>query len=68
VCDSGVYADSPTELGAFISGTRGVEDDFDGTPGGFSTFNDEAAKGEEEAEVVREAPRARGCRAVPVRE
>ncbi|KAJ7754296.1 hypothetical protein B0H14DRAFT_3166500 [Mycena olivaceomarginata] len=45
VCDSGVYADPPTELGAFTSGTRGVEDDFDGTPGGFSTFNDEAAKG-----------------------
>ncbi|KAJ7309478.1 hypothetical protein DFH08DRAFT_1049836 [Mycena albidolilacea] len=52
VRDSGVYADSPAEFGAFTSGTGGVEDDFDGTPGGFSTSNDEAAEGIEEAEVV----------------
>jgi hypothetical protein len=42
-------------VGAFTSGFASVEDDFDGTPGEFSTFNDEAAEGVKEAEVVREA-------------
>jgi hypothetical protein len=37
VRDSGVYADSSTKFGAFTSGTGGVEDEFDGTPGGFDS-------------------------------
>ncbi|KAJ7712902.1 hypothetical protein B0H14DRAFT_3902127 [Mycena olivaceomarginata] len=44
-----------TEFGAFTGGLASVENDFDGTPGGCSTFNDEAAEGVEETEVVREA-------------
>ncbi|KAJ7319306.1 hypothetical protein DFH08DRAFT_1035013 [Mycena albidolilacea] len=53
VRDSGVYADSPTEFGPFTSGTGGVEDEFDGTPGGFdSSFGVEA---DAEPEVAREA-------------
>ncbi|KAJ7302845.1 hypothetical protein DFH08DRAFT_826306 [Mycena albidolilacea] len=49
-----------TKFGAFVSGVASVEDDFDGTPGGFLTFHDKAAEGVEEAEVRGEVEKGGG--------
>ncbi|KAJ7309463.1 hypothetical protein DFH08DRAFT_1088238 [Mycena albidolilacea] len=48
-------SDSPTEFGAFASGTEGVEDEFDGTPRGFGAGFGVGAEPEPEPEVPREA-------------